>query len=79
MVVEAKSITVQYKGKKYPVFKDLDIEVEKGAFFVLTGESGSGKSTLLAALGGYLTANSGSVLYQGALFSEQIIIIIFLF
>lgn len=65
MVVEAKSITVQYKGKKYPVFKDLDIEVEKGAFFVLTGESGSGKSTLLAALGGYLTANSGSVLYQG--------------
>ena len=41
MVVEAKSITVQYKGKKYPVFKDLDIEVENGAFFVLTGESGS--------------------------------------
>ena len=65
MVVEAKNITVQYKGKKNPVFVDFNLQVEEGAFFVLTGESGSGKSTLLATLGGYLTPNAGSVYYQG--------------
>lgn len=46
------------------VLKDLNFDVKKGEFVVLTGASGSGKTTLLTILGGLLSQSSGDILYN---------------
>ncbi|WP_300382135.1 energy-coupling factor ABC transporter ATP-binding protein [Clostridium sp.] len=45
---------------KYP-----EIRIEKGKFTFLQGPSGCGKSTLLKLFNGTLSADSGSILYNG--------------
>lgn len=45
--------------------RDVDFEVERGAFVAVTGASGSGKSTLLHMLGGITRPTSGRVLLEG--------------
>lgn len=47
------------------VLKGIDIEIEKGEFFVLLGPSGSGKSTLLNIIGGIDAADEGYISING--------------
>ncbi len=49
---------------KNSVFKDLQLELNKGTFYGLIGANGSGKSTLLELLTGGLPANSGTVQFK---------------
>jgi spermidine/putrescine ABC transporter ATP-binding subunit len=44
----------------------LDLQVAPGELFVLLGGSGSGKTTLLRAIGGFVQADAGSIMLDGA-------------
>jgi NitT/TauT family transport system ATP-binding protein len=52
-------------GRIHPVFRRLDLEIERGAFVAIVGESGSGKTTLLRIIAGLETADRGSVAVGG--------------
>ena len=53
-------------GKQLHVIKNLDLEIEAGAFTVIMGNSGSGKSTLLYAISGMDKPTLGEVWFGGA-------------
>lgn len=62
-MIKAINIEKSYNGEK--VLNAVSLHVERGEFVTIMGESGSGKSTLLSILGGYLTPDSGGVLWNG--------------
>lgn len=62
--VEFRGISM-YFGDKAAV-KDIDLQIEEGAFVVLLGPSGGGKTTLLNILGGFLQPTEGRVFLNGA-------------
>ena len=43
----------------------VDLEVREGEFVTIVGPSGCGKSTLLYVLGGFIPADSGSIIVDG--------------
>jgi putative ABC transport system ATP-binding protein len=52
-------------GKQLHIIKNLDLEIEEGAFTVIMGSSGSGKSTLLYAISGMDTPTLGELWFGG--------------
>ena len=52
-------------GKQLHVIKNLDLEIEEGAYTVIMGNSGSGKSTLLYAISGMDKTTLGEVWFGG--------------
>ena len=50
---------------KTPIFKNFNLEVERGDFVAIKGPSGSGKSTLLYLMAGLLKIERGSVCVDG--------------
>lgn len=57
--------TYQMEDVKVEVLKDVDFDVEKGSFVVLSGASGSGKTTLLNIVSGIDKPTSGAVFVCG--------------
>jgi len=57
--VRARGVGFSYPDT--PAIVDLDLEVERGAFFGLLGPNGAGKSTLLSLLSGVLPPQRGSL------------------
>jgi phospholipid/cholesterol/gamma-HCH transport system ATP-binding protein len=53
---------VHFTNVDYKVLDDVNIDIDKGSFTVVTGISGAGKSTLLKLMSGILTPESGEVL-----------------
>jgi heme exporter protein A len=49
-----------------PVFEGLSFSLAGGALLALTGRNGSGKTTLLRALAQLVTAETGTIRWQGA-------------
>lgn len=47
--------------KRFPVFKNLNLSIEKGKATALIGPNGCGKTTLLKSLLGFLSLNSGNI------------------
>ena len=47
------------------VLKGIDLDVAKGSSLIILGGSGSGKSVLIKLMVGLVTADSGSILYEG--------------
>ncbi len=47
--------------------RDINLDIERGAFVVLSGPSGSGKTTLLNIIGGLDDATAGEVILDGKL------------
>jgi len=62
--VELKNISKSYAPGK-PVLHPLDLCVEPGELFFLLGPSGCGKSTLLRLLAGFISPDTGSILFDG--------------
>jgi heme exporter protein A len=58
-VIEARKLGRTY-GLKH-VIRDLDLEVDRGDFLLLTGPNGSGKTTLLRLIAGLLIPTAGEL------------------
>lgn len=70
-MVKCKNINLSFEGKL--VFKDLNINVNKGTHLCISGVSGKGKSTFLKMLQAYVLPDKGSIEINGnSLSSENI-------
>jgi len=58
-MIHAKNITHFYSKEK--ILNDINLEIDKDEFVILTGESGSGKTTLLSILSTLLSPSVGEV------------------
>ena len=67
-MIKAKNIE-HYFGKDR-VLKDINLQIEKDSFTIITGESGSGKTTLLSILSTLLTPTKGEVEIEGILIKD---------
>ena len=63
-MIQATNIEKSYNGER--VLFGVSLDIADGEFVSIMGESGSGKSTLLFILGGFLDADGGTVLLDGA-------------
>ena len=66
-IVQLQNVSKTFKKNKKPVLvlNDINLEVRKASFTVLSGLSGSRKTTLLKIIGGFETASSGKILFNG--------------
>ena len=62
-VLRLENISFAYDKK--PIFKDLNLEFQKGKVYAIVGRSGTGKTTLLSVLSGLASPTSGKVCYVG--------------
>jgi heme exporter protein A len=58
-MIRARAVTKRYGSKR--VLSKLDVDVDRGAFVLVTGPNGSGKTTLLRVLAGLVLPTSGDV------------------
>jgi sulfonate transport system ATP-binding protein len=78
--LEIKDLTKSFviDGRVHPVFRQFDLDIERGEFVVIVGESGSGKTTLLRIIAGLETADRGSVAVNGKVIagvgSERVVV-----
>lgn len=61
-MLNVNNVTFSYSRKKWPVLRDLSLEVKPGGVYGLLGKNGVGKSTLLYLIAGLLTPQKGVVL-----------------
>lgn len=62
-VLKLENISFAYDKK--PIFKNLNLQFEKGKVYAIVGKSGTGKTTLLSVLSGLAAPTSGNVYYEG--------------
>ncbi|MBU2983234.1 ABC transporter ATP-binding protein [Lentibacter algarum] len=64
-VLKVENVTARYKGTKFDVLKDINVELHAGQTLAVVGESGSGKSTLARVITGLLPQKDGNVHFAG--------------
>lgn len=62
-IIELQNINKTY-GDRF-VLREVNLEIQEGAFVMISGESGVGKSTLLNLIGGLETPMSGRIVVAG--------------
>ena len=67
-MISVRNINKGYNGEA--VLKGVSLDILPGEFVSIMGESGSGKSTLLSIMGGFLSPDSGEVLWNGESIAE---------
>ena len=60
-LLRVQNITARYRGTKFDVLKDINVDLHAGQTLAVVGESGSGKSTLARVITGLLPAREGVV------------------
>lgn len=60
-----QGITVTYPGADSPALQDASLTVRRGEMVALVGVNGAGKTTLVNAVIGLVTAQQGSVMFDG--------------
>jgi putative ABC transport system ATP-binding protein len=66
-----QNVSYKYEGGNKTIFKDVNMNFEKGKVYTIVGKSGAGKSTLLNLLAGLDTATEGSVVYENENLAEM--------
>ncbi|TNF59371.1 MAG: ABC transporter ATP-binding protein, partial [Rhodobacteraceae bacterium] len=64
-VLSCEHISARYKGTKFDVLKDVNVQLFPGQTLAVVGESGSGKSTLARVITGLLPPREGRILFDG--------------
>ncbi|MGL4742754.1 MAG: ABC transporter ATP-binding protein [Sarcina sp.] len=66
-IIELRNVQKYYKMGKESLhaLKDINVEIEKGDFFIIMGKSGSGKTTLLNILGFLDKFDEGEFFFYG--------------
>lgn len=67
--LEVRSLTYRYPGTDNGI-ADIDLDLPRGNFTVITGRIGAGKTTLLRALLGLVVAESGEIRWNGRLIED---------
>lgn len=62
--LEVRGLGYRYPGSDNGI-EDIDLDLVRGSFTVVTGRIGAGKTTLLRALLGLVRADSGEILWNG--------------
>ena len=62
-VFELKKIAKSFDGEQ--ILKGIDLDIHEKEFVTLLGPSGCGKTTTLRIIGGFVTPDSGDVLFLG--------------
>ena len=69
-VLTTEGLTYYYYEDR-EIFKELDLEFERGKVYVILGASGSGNTTLLSLLGGLDAPKGGKILFEGKNIAEM--------
>ncbi|KAA0447055.1 MAG: ABC transporter ATP-binding protein [Candidatus Thioglobus sp.] len=69
--IEFKQINFSYPNAVKPALIDINLSINKNKTIAIIGKSGSGKSTLVDVLAGLLPPNSGQLLVDGQVISQQ--------
>ncbi len=64
-MIKMRSLSKSYDGGVSYSVRDVDLEVDAGAFLVLLGESGCGKTTTLKMINRLITPSSGRIEVNG--------------
>jgi peptide/nickel transport system ATP-binding protein len=64
-ILKVEGITARYRGTKFDVLKDVNVELHPGQTLAIVGESGSGKSTLARVITGLLPPREGTITFDG--------------
>ncbi len=68
-IIEFKDVTFVFEGKA-PLFSDLTLSIEKGAFYLVQGPSGAGKTTFLRLINRLEEPISGEIRFQNKPFDS---------
>jgi ABC-type bacteriocin/lantibiotic exporter with double-glycine peptidase domain len=69
--IKLDNISFRFPGRKL-LLRDINISMEKGLVVSLVGESGGGKSTLVNIIMGFYVAESGKIIVNDIIDSEEI-------
>ncbi len=64
-VLSVRNITARYKGTKFDVLHNVNVDLYPGQTLAVVGESGSGKSTLARVITGLLPPREGEITFAG--------------
>ena len=64
VLIQFRNIVKDFDGQI--VLKGINLDIYENEFVTLLGPSGCGKTTLLRILGGFIDANEGSIIFDGA-------------
>lgn len=67
--LRVSSLSYQYEGSERGI-ENINLELKRGSFVVVTGRVGSGKTTLLRVLLGLIPKQSGEIYWNGALVED---------
>ncbi|OUZ08194.1 ABC transporter ATP-binding protein [Bacillus pumilus] len=63
-MIEFRKVSMQFSDERYAV-ESVDLEIQKGEFFVLIGPSGSGKTTTLKMINRLISSTEGEIYIKG--------------
>ena len=62
-VIRLENVSKSFDGEQ--VLKSINLSIKRNEFFTLLGPSGCGKTTMLRIIGGFESADDGSVFFDG--------------
>lgn len=71
MFVKLENLTFRYTQKQSPVMEQFSLHMDKGEIIGLVGASGSGKSTLLRLIAGLELPESGRIVLNGKVMTDE--------
>ncbi len=70
-MIETHDLIHRYPGDDSPALDSVSLSIPDGSFVLLAGPNGAGKTTLVRSLNGLLEPDSGTVLVNGAVVSDD--------